>query len=187
MARVVLLYHWNGWLTHRFLRKFKGGIKLHTKSRKARLFATQDNFDNRKRISTLISLILWIVYDQESHFIPLEWEIHASFSLEIQRRHKTSHRIAESSLICNTGQLWQQKRGSAMISRILWIVHGPGNTFIPLEGMIDASFSQEIQRRHKTSHKIAESSLICNTGQLWQQKTGLSHDRSDSLDSAWPG
>ena len=108
MAREVLLYHLNGWFRHRLLWKFKAGLKLHTKSRKARLFATQDNFVSRRRLSAKIALILWIVHGQVNPFISLEWVIHASFSLEIQRRYKTSHKIAESSLICNTGQLWQQ-------------------------------------------------------------------------------
>ena len=174
--------------------------------------------------------------------------IHASFSLEMQRRHETSLKFAESSLIYNTGQLWQQetafshdssdsldsawprkslyttgmgdsrivffsqfkggielhtksrktrlfatkdnfdsmRRLSAMLALILWIVHGQGNPFIPREWVIHALFSLEIQRRYKTSHKIAESSIICNTGQLWQQLTACSHDSSDSLDSLWP-
>ena len=126
MAREVVFYHSDGWLTHRFLWKFKGGIKLHTKLWKARLFVTQDNFDSSTRLS-------------------------------------------------------------AMIALIYWRVHGQGNHFIPLELVIDASFSLKIQRRHKTWHKISEISLICNTEQLWQQDTAFSHESSDSQDSLWPG
>ena len=76
----------------------QASFSLENRAKLARLFPPGDNFDSRKRLSAMAALILWIVYGQGSPFMPLEWVIHASFSLEIQRRHKTSHKIGQSSL-----------------------------------------------------------------------------------------